>query len=211
MTELEKKHTRRSQLIETNTNYLQNKVFLEFGVFKGDSILNFYELYCKNNINSVFYGFDSWQDLPKELIDKNNPTGWRLGKFSTDGYINPKLLTNTNINLINGWFSDTLTKELANTIGKKSVGLVHMDCDIYTSTVECLEWLIQYDLLADTSFIIYDDWGAYLTVPGCGEWEVGEAKAHKEISEKYNLNFELISKDTIDPNFYEITIWKLCK
>ena len=211
MAELEKKHILRNHLIELNIAHLQNKKFLEFGVYRGESMLNFYDIYNKNNINSIFYGFDSWEGLPQELIDPHNPTGWRPEKFSTNGYVNPNLLNKPNVYLIDGWFSDTLTEELAQTLGKKSVGLVHMDCDIYTSTIQCLEFLVKYDLLADDAFIIYDDWGAYLTVQGVEEWEVGEAKAHKEITEKYNLNFELISKTIIDPSFYEITIWKLCK
>ena len=211
MTELEKKIELRKQLVESNITKLQNKNFLEFGVYTGESMLHFYDIYHKNNIKSTFYGFDSWKGLPKELVDKNNPTVWCEGQFTTNGFVNPELLNKPNIHLFNGWFLETLTDSLAETLGEKSVGLVHMDCDIYTSTIQCLEFLIQHNLLADESIIIYDDWGAYLTVPLVGEWEVGEAKAHKEITEKYNLNFELISKTVINPEYYEITVWKLCK
>ena len=88
--------------------------------------------------------------------------------------------------------------------------LISLDCDIYTSTVEVLKFLVENDLFCDGSILLYDDWGAYRSsgLSEDYEYKVGEARAHKEMIEKYNLNFELVHKEVIDPSFYIMTVFK---
>tara|TARA_R110001606_G_scaffold227143_2_gene375233 strand:+ start:211 stop:870 length:660 start_codon:yes stop_codon:yes gene_type:complete len=212
---LHKKQSFRNNLISEvqtqNPGFLHNKLYLEFGVMTGESIIDFYNAYKLNNIKADFYGFDSFQGLPEETIDKNSP--WKTGKFSTNGHISEDLLSIPSINLVEGWFSDVLNESLLNRFNNKKIGLIHMDCDIYSSTVEVLEYIIQNDLLCDGSLILYDDWGAYLMNDSTlhDEYSVAQAKAHKEITEKYNLDFELIHKEVIDPTFYVMTLFRYNK
>ena len=108
------------------------------------------------------------------------------------------------------FFSDTLNESLLSRFENKKIGIAHIDCDIYTSTVEVLEFIIESDLLCDGSILLYDDWGAYRSsgLSEDYEYKVAEARAHKEMVEKYNLNFELVHKEVIDPSFYIMTVFK---
>ena len=110
-------------------------------------------------------------------------------------------------NIKGGWFKDTLNDETLAEVKNHQVGIFHIDCDIYTSTIQVWEWIVSNNLLVDGAIIIYDDWGGHYS-NGVGEYECGEGKAHKEICEKYNLNFEFISCDEVDHRYHEICTFK---
>ena len=206
-----KKTQFRNDLVSANKHFLHDKLFLEFGVMQGHSIIDFYGAYMSNDINADFYGFDSFEGLPEETLDKNSP--WPTGKFGCGGEIHQNLKGIPGINIVKGWFSNTLTESLLEKFGNKKIGLLHVDCDIYSATIEVLEYVIQNDLLCDGSLIIYDDWGAYLmdNATKHDEHSVAEARAHKEIVKKYNLDLELVHKEVLDPRFYIITVFKYNK
>ena len=171
----------RDNLVNQNTSFLDDILYLEFGVMGGNSMVDFYDAYNKENINGHFFGFDSFVGLPEEKNDKLSP--WATGKFSVGGKIPFILDSNPDMTIVDGWFSDTLTDSLVKKFNNKKIGIAHIDCDIYTSTIEVLEFIIKNDLLCDGSILLYDDWGAYRQA-GLGEgqeYEVAEAKAHKEI------------------------------
>jgi len=168
-------------------------------------MLNWYELYKSHKLTLNFFGFDSFVGLPVEEEDANSI--WQTGQFSVEGQINPELLNKEGLKIIPGWFDSTLSKSTALSFGNTQAGLVHMDCDTYSSTITCWEWLIEHDLIAKGALVVYDDWGAYLQA-GCDEYCVGEAKAHKDIESKYNLKFTDLGKYVIDPTFYEVKIFR---
>jgi hypothetical protein len=207
---LPKKTKFRETIILDNLQFLSDKLFCEFGVARGTSILDFHQLYKKYQLDTDFYGFDSFEGLPEEPIDKYSP--WRTGQFSTDGVVEEALLNNKDIKIVKGWYSDTLNGDLLEAFGDKKIGIAHIDCDIYSSTVEVLEFLIQNDLLCDGSLLIYDDWGAYLSSSGAvDEYGVAEGRAHKEIITKYNLNMSMVYREIIDPAFYVMSVFRYNK
>jgi hypothetical protein len=197
----------RDMIIRQNATFLKDKVFLEFGVYMGTSMLQWHEVYNNNDVPIDFVGFDSFQGIPEETEDKNNLHGWRVGSFSTAGAVNPNLLSKKDIRLVHGFFNDSLNDETAKMLGGSKVGLVHIDCDTYSSTKTVWEWLLKYDLLAEGAIIVYDDWGGYLEA-GCGEYEIGEAKAHIEIEKTHNIQFTDLGKYVVDPRFYEVKTYK---
>ena len=67
------------------------------------------------------------------------------------------------------------------------------DCDRYSSTITCWKFLLHFELIRLSITIIYDDWGAY-KAKGCNEHEIGEAMAHLEISDLYDVC--LLCKDS---------------
>jgi hypothetical protein len=204
-------HFRREENIKTYKDFLKNKLFLEFGVCTGKSMLEYYGLYSKYEVPASFYGFDSFEGLPEEPNDPLSSRVWRVGEFTTNKNINPDLFNKPNLNLKVGWFSDTLNKDLLEEFGENKVGFIHMDCDIYTSTYNSLDFLLSNNLIADGAIIVYDDWGGYRQagLDESQEYALGENRAHKEICEKYNLKYETVAKDIIDPNFYEIATFVL--
>ena len=130
----------RSTLVSDYTDFLDDKLFLEFGVMEGNSLLDFYNSYKANDISGHFFGFDSFLGLPEEKEDKHSP--WSTGQFTTNGVIVPALVYNQDINIVDGWFSDTLNDSIISKFNEKKIGIVHIDCDIYSSTVEVLEFII---------------------------------------------------------------------
>ena len=201
----------RERQIKENKTFLKGKLFLEFGVFKGASLLMYHSAYKDNKIKPYFFGFDAFKGLPEEKEDKYSP--WHTGQFNLDGVINPELLDKEGVEIIPGWFRDTLNDETVKKFGKKKAGFVHVDCDIYSSTVEVLEFLVTNDLLADGALIVYDDWGAWKNahLPEGSEYLIAEGRAHKEIAEKYDLDFEFVHTEVIDPAYYYITTFRYNK
>lgn len=195
----------RSALLKEHAAFLSDKVFLEFGVCRGTSMLMWYDLYLQHNIPIDFIGFDSFQGLPEEHEDKN--TIWKAGQFSTDGQINKELLNRKGIWLVPGFYNESLNETSVDLLRGKKAGLVHIDCDTYSSTKTVWEWLLKNDLLAKGCIIAYDDWGAYLEAR-CGEYEVGEAKAHKEVAQTHNLSLKDLGKYVVDPRFYEVKLFQ---
>lgn len=202
----------RKYVVETYKDFLKDKLFLEFGVFVGTSMLEYYNLY-RDHLGSEhtpqFYGFDSFEGLPGEKSDDKSP--WYAGQFNLNKNINPELLNKPGMKIVDGWFENTLNRALADELKGRQVGLLHVDCDIYTSTMQVYEFLIANNLLVKGTVVVYDDWGVYreLKLSEDEQFLHGEGKAHKEISEKYALDFELVRKDIISPADYEVATFVL--
>jgi hypothetical protein len=116
-----------------------NKLWLEFGVHTGQTI-NYLSRFAQ-----IMYGFDSWEGLPEDW-----QPGFEKGTFSTGGVM-PDV--EKNVVLIKGMFEDTLPYFLRTTPGQ--VGLLHIDCDLYSSTKTVLNLL--RDRLAHGTVIIFDE------------------------------------------------------
>lgn len=196
------------KIIKDNSDFLSGKTLLEFGVCNGFSLNWLSNAYDALGMSKKFYGFDSFKGLPKEELDKNNPSYWNEGSFKSPPSKEDEIRKRfPHTKLVKGLFEDTLTTELADEIRENPLGYIHMDCDIYTSTIQVWEWIIQNDLLVDGTIVMYDDWGGHHD-RSVGEFECGEGKAHKEICEKYGLNFEFISCNVIAAQ--GTMVWEIC-
>ena len=145
-------------------------VWLEFGVYKGNSI-NFFSNHCKS-----IYGFDSFEGLEEN---------WN-GNFMTKGMFNmsgkfPKV--NSNVKLIKGYFNISLPKFINNYINLE-VSLIHLDCDTYESTIYVLNTLQKY--FTKNAIIIFDD---FFGAPG---YEVGQYKALFDFINLNNFKYEYL-------------------
>ena len=96
-----------------------NTLWLEFGVASGKSIN-----YISRFTNDKVYGFDSFEGLPEKWRD-----GFEKGAFNRNGYL-PHV--NSNVELIKGWFNETLVNFIQTQ--NKKVSFIHMDADLYSST-----------------------------------------------------------------------------
>jgi hypothetical protein len=160
---------------------------LEFGVFSGTTI---------NRVASLrpdlhFDGFDSFEGLPED---------WDMGQkhvkkeaFDKGGEL-PEV--EENVRLWKGWFNDTIPEWKRNQEVMKPIGYLHIDCDIYSSTVTILEELDE--LILPGAIIRFDElccWRyAFGEASPRGEanrvyyttWKQHEWKALNEWMEKYN-------------------------
>jgi cytidyltransferase-like protein len=149
---------------------VKDGLILEFGVYQGRTI-NYIALKFPNN---TIYGFDSFEGLPEEWNDKNPK-----GIYTLNGNL-PKV--EKNVELIKGWFNETLPSFIND--HKSPISLLHVDCDIYSSTACVLESL--KDQIVDGTVVIFDEIWKY---PNYKEHEI---KAFAEFLLKYNFKYECI-------------------
>lgn len=160
-------------------NYYLNNItidglFLEFGVFEGDSI----NLIAKKFKNKTIHGFDSFEGLPQD---------WD-GSFYDKEYFNlkgelPKV--EKNVILHKGWFEDTIPEFIKS--NKDNIAFLHIDCDLYSSTKTV------FDLIGNRiqkgTIIQFDE---FLNTVN---WKKHEYKAFSEFVEKNNVKFDYLAVD----------------
>jgi len=125
-------------------------LLLEFGVWKGDSIRQFLRMIPSPN--SLFYGFDSFVGLPEAW------RGTAAGYWSTSGEMPD--IPDARVRFVKGWFRDTLPsmqEELRGEAQGRTV-LVHIDCDLYSSTLFVLFELAR---LFDPFAVIFDEYSGH--------------------------------------------------
>lgn len=131
---------------------------LEFGVEKGLSITCLAQATPR-----IVHGFDSFQGLPEDWAG----TGEARGAFDRRGRL-PKVPANVRLHV--GWFDATLAAFLA--VNDEKIALLHIDCDIYSSTKTVFD-LLGARIGAGT-VIVFDE---YFNYPG---WRQHEFKAFRE-------------------------------
>lgn len=149
----------------------KESLFLEFGVFKGDSI----NLFAKKlkKINAEIIGFDSFKGLKDEwMTEEFNPPG----TFDLKGK-KPKV--EGNVKLIDGWVEETAKNFLTN--NSKKIAFIHFDLDTYNSTSFVLK-LIKNGFQPGT-IILFDEFY------GFPNWEKYEYKAFKEEIEENRFKY----------------------
>ena len=129
-------------------NIDEDILYLEFGVWQGLSIKYFAKIF--NSKNSEFYGFDTFQGMPKE---------WRFlkkGHYSTSGEI-PKT-EDKRIKFFKGLFQETLPKFLnnLNEESKNKKVLIHFDCVLHSSTLYTLFALNEFK---NNYYFLFDELG----------------------------------------------------
>jgi O-methyltransferase len=119
--------------------------YLEFGVYQGHSI----KWWVKENTDpsSRFVGFDSFQGLPEDWTSEN-----RAGHFSTQGRI-PEV-ADPRCSFKVGYFNETLPDFVRSFPFDKKL-VVHLDADIYSSTLCVLSLLQPY--LKPEDVLIFDE------------------------------------------------------
>jgi O-methyltransferase len=150
--------------------------YLEFGVFRGTSFIMSNKLSQEFNIKNMrFFAFDSFEGLP-------NSEGNVLtkGELSCSEKLFKKILRKAGINLnnvftIKGFYSNSLNEETIKNYNIKKASIVHIDCDLYTSTRDVLNFI--ESIIFSGTIIIFDDWDIF-------KYEdienMGERKAFRE-------------------------------
>jgi len=121
----------------------------------------------------VIYGFDSFEGLPEAWLDENGNQQEPKGKFKC--HIPAELPANAY--LVIGLFEDTLPAFLKHRPGP--FGLVHIDCDLYSSAKFVLDQLGPY---LDDAVIAFDEIRGF----PAGEHHEGRAWAEFMSRDKYN-------------------------
>ncbi len=152
------------------------------------------------------WGFDSFEGLPEEknvsthtlhykVIRKRE---WMPGSYNAADILGQhslpkleeKILRYINathpVEMIPGFFNQSLTSGLANARGMRPALFVDIDCDLYSSTVTVLSWLFESGLVRNGTVLAYDD-----IVVG-GLYMSGEGLAHKQAMQRYDVQVKTI-------------------
>jgi len=133
----------RFQLLKLSVNKAREPgLFLEFGVWKGDSLKFLAE--CRPD--KRFYGFDTFKGLP-EWWSNGYPKGHM--KLDHIPYVPGDVI------LIEGLFQDTLETFLEE--HGESVSFLHMDADLYSSTNYVLSTLADAGRIVKGTIIEFDE------------------------------------------------------
>ena len=154
--------------------------YLEFGVSRGTSMVCMARALSRADLDKVrLIGFDSFEGMPSEAATQ----GWEPGQFfspvsTTKAYLKSEGVELGRVELVKGWFKDTLNHETAQALSLSKASLVMVDCDIYTASKEAL-WFVE-PFIKDEAVIMFDDWG----------WrsdsnQIGQREAYTEFLERF--------------------------
>ena len=148
--------------------------YLEFGVYKGDSIKYFSSI--NSNNNSTFTGFDSLEGLPEDWLELSRTV--KSNTFDVEGKL-PET-DDTRISFIKGMFQTTLSNFIK---GYKSNNqmVIHIDCDIYSATLFVLTHM--NELIKPGTIIIFDEFYSLLH----------EFRALEDYSSSYLRDYQVVS------------------
>lgn len=159
-----------------------NGNYMECGVFLGGTLMSAFNFAKQNKINFNFFGVDTFDgfpsvfkhnenDLPnkfKELYNSGlisekhfKKAKERTKNFSDTSHLEPpyfksdfsslfEFCNNNNISLLKGKFKDKLINF------NKKINILHIDCDLYDSYLECLNNL--YKNLVGGGVVIFDEY-----------------------------------------------------
>jgi len=156
----------------------------EFGVLAGWTAGLFVTAMRDTQFYGDLYLFDSFHGLPREksAVDKQSYDVERgiwdaemelpesilsqLG-MSLPAHIHKmlsRIVGRDRIHIREGFFSESLKARLPT-----KAAIVHMDCDLYSSTAEVFQALERDDVLQDGTLIMFDDWNCNRGNPAFGQ------------------------------------------
>lgn len=163
--------------------YLENESvdYLEFGVFKGESIDYWRKL--NKNPQSRFYGFDTFTGLPEAW--KNILSDIPSGTWTTNGNL-PKI-DDKRVLFYKGLFQETIVPFLEKYQPNNKI-VIHNDSDLYSSSLYLLTKLD--DIIKKNTIIIFDEFSNVMH----------EFKALEDYCSAYNRKYKVIAATE---NFYQ--------
>jgi hypothetical protein len=144
---------------------------LEFGVSAGESLLEFGERCPDRRV----VGFDSFEGLPEAWWSRPQ------GAFKAA----PPQIERSNVTLVQGLFDESVPRFLSSWDG--SAGIVHVDCDLYSSTMSCLEPIAHR--LQRGTVVLFDE---YYNYP---DFAKHEWKAWRQIRARFGIVATCIAYD----------------
>jgi hypothetical protein len=153
-------------------------LWLEFGVGRGATI----DFIAENNNGKQITGFDSFEGLPEEW-KLSDSLVYSKGKYSLSGTL--PAVKNKNVKIEKGYFAETLSSFLFK--NKQKAAFIHIDCDLYSSTLFVLNTLHNHNKLVAGTIILFDELYNYQY------FEEHEFKAFKEFFSRTGLKYQWIA------------------
>jgi O-methyltransferase len=164
--------------------------YLEFGVFKGASLLHAQKLADALSLGAMrLIGFDSFEGLPDEADQRREvfyKGQYSCGEQQVRAWLSQNGADWRRLILVPGFYDDTLNPQKKRELGLTKCAVAMLDCDIYSSTKVALGWID--DIIGPGSVVILDDWDAY--GDDQPSWEDGQRRAMKEHEARSKWVFE---------------------
>jgi len=146
--------------------------YFEFGLWRGKTFLYAHEMKQRYRCEKMrLWGFDSFQGLP--AIDDCRDNIWRAGQFACSEREFREILRRAGVReheyeLVAGYYEHSLkSSSLRDQLSGNSAAIVYIDCDLYTSAKQVLEFIKHY--LVNGSILCFDDYYNYKASPAQGE------------------------------------------
>ena len=160
---------------QLDPDLLAHGLVMEFGVATGRTLNQFAHWLPHKTI----YGFDGFDGLPEDWTSR-----MRRGFFARKKLPRVK----KNCELIVGWFNETVPGFVAR--HTEPVALLHIDCDLYSSTRTVLELL--NPRIVPGTVIVFDEMYPWADVEDYNLWAEGEFKAVGEWLTKHDRAFRTL-------------------
>lgn len=151
--------------------------YLEFGVYRGTSFISAFKHAQEHRLREMrFFAYDSFAGLPNDEGEL-----FRSGDLKIPEVLFRRMIEKAGVDLsrcevVPGFYRQSLTDEHKRAAHLTKAAVIHIDCDLYTSTREVLRFV--EDLVDAGTVIVFDDWYIF----GGDPQEHGEAKAFVEWS-----------------------------
>lgn len=137
----------------------------------------FNKLFSERLPGATLYGFDSFLGLPEDWAGTHTSKRY----FDLNGKIPQGI--NANVRIVKGLYQDTLLSfQLNKTEDDFKIDLLHLDCDIYSSTKFVLNSFSHR--IREGTLILFDEYFGY------PNWRNPEYRAFKEFCSENSINFE---------------------
>ncbi|MCF8196770.1 MAG: class I SAM-dependent methyltransferase [Polynucleobacter sp.] len=155
--------------------------YFEFGCNEANTMRKAWD-HFQHLFDLSYVGFDSFEGLP-EIADIDKQTIWEKGKlaFAEEAFISRVLkhgIPSDKLRTVKGFYDMSLTPEIKRQLLPMKAAVIYIDCDLYTSTVPVLEWIV--DFLQVGTIIVFDDWYCFH-----GDPKRGEQLAWKEFTDRH--------------------------
>lgn len=139
---------------------------LEFGTYRGFTARIMAEYIAEFELDLHLYLYDSFEGFPE--ISSEDKTCYEVsnGFWTKNALALPsnierqiakalkKIIPAEQLTIVKGFFEDTLPQNLPSS----KASLVHIDCDLYSSTQTVLKHLLENDILQDGTLLLFDDY-----------------------------------------------------
>jgi O-methyltransferase len=147
--------------------------YLEFGVYVGTSMACMYQATKAIGADHLrLIGFDSFEGMP-DGEERDDVWTWKPGQLYSDMRLTRANLQRLGVpkqrvELVQGWFEESLTDETRSGLALDHAPIIMMDCVLESSTRTALEFCTP--LIRDRAVVYFDDWSAVdLARRGLGE------------------------------------------
>lgn len=135
--------------------------------------------------------FDSFQGFPASTqeadIDSPHVASGAWGEGTAKGLSSKELLdlcenflSSDRIDIYEGWYKETLRDIKPET----RFAMVHLDCDLFESTYDVLNALLENNHLSEGAILLFDNWFCNRASP-----DFGEQKAWNQILNKFDVEY----------------------